>query len=397
MKIRNVFTFNYVISFLYVLALFFLYPSLLGAKFASVGFGVTLLLLTIIIVLSKEFIVNRELFISLSAFLFFYFVPGVLNENTNQISLLGGFSFISTFSLATLLILSKRELLDKINKIILTILCLHAVSCAVTFILVLSGIGIDSLLIVDFMPNERAPGNVYFPFSLGGTYFTTLNLKFIRFSGFFREPGVSQIIYVFYIAYAIIFVNKWKSLTIILLTLGMLTTMSTTFLITFIIMVTFYLLFVTNNSALRILCLCVLPLSLLILMKVPFFGVEAKLETHTDAISDRVAGFEFLLLELNNSFFLGTGMYSEGEVKNSSISFILSLRENGIFGLICFGLLYLMPVIFFKPTRRYLFLMLSSAMIVTFLFAQPIFYSALNVFVFSNAFLLSQCHVRLKK
>jgi len=190
-------------------------------------------------------------------------------------------------------------------------------------------------------------------------------------------------------AYVAVFVNKFKAILVIILFFGLLTTMSTTLLATLFVMLLFCFWYFVSNKVLKIFSLILIPVSVFILYKAPYFGVEAKIETHTATVTDRLAGLEYLSQELDQSYALGTGMYSEGKVDNASINFILSLRENGVFGLACFMILYLSPLVVLRGKKVILFYMLSSPMLITFLFAQPIFYSPLNLFIFSSSLMLA--------
>lgn len=377
---------KYITSFLYIISILTLYPSLLGAKFSLIGV-VSLVFLTPLS-LFKFKKGNKDLGFILVTWIFIFFISSSINLGSNVSSVIIFTVVLSLFSFNTFILFSNATELSRIHNVFLVVLLLQALSCAVTFLLVLTGMDINSLLLLDFMPNDRVPGNIYFPMSFGGTYFTTPGFQFIRFSSFFREPGVSQILYVYFIGYLLCFRER-SFVLILLLFIGLVTSLSTTFLITLPVLISIYYLYKSKRLYSKTIILLLSPLILLALYKAPFFGLEEKLVTHTSAVSDRVAAFDYLADTLNDTYMIGSGMFSEGEIENASINFILSLRENGVFGVFLFFILYFLPYFYLKRDGRYIFLLLTSPFVITVLFAQPIFYSVINIFVFSGALMLA--------
>jgi hypothetical protein len=278
-----------------------------------------------------------------------------------------------------------------VNYLFLIILSLQGLSSLITFSLLVSGVPREALLIVDLLPNERIPVNIYFPFSLGGTNFFTLdNGNFMRFSGFFREPGVAQVMYIYFMAVAILFLDKWKGSLIIMLFMGVLMSLSTTSLATFPVMLLGILVLKTKNVQARLGYFFLVPLILVGVYSAPYIGIQDKFITHTHSIETRIDGLAHLSQTMDQTFLLGEGMFSKGLVENSSINFILSLRENGIFGIALFCLFYIVPYFFLNKDGKIVFFTLTSTMLITILLSQPIFYSVLNIFIFVNSYLLAK-------
>lgn len=377
---------NAAVIFL-LISLLTLYPSLLSANYSSYG-AVISVFAGICIVLLGFHSFDKIVLLICIVFLFSFLLGGYINTDSNIQSLFGNFVMMTVFLWLALLVLQNNSARLRFNKVFLWVLALQGLSCGITLSLVVLNYDINNLFIIDFMGHERVPGNIFFPFSFGGTVFTTEFFQIIRFSGLFREPGITQLVYVYYIVYCLYFYkNKWA---IIFLYIGLFTTLSTTLIITLCFTLSLFYFFKLKKAFTRLLVVLTIPLIAILFYKMPYVGLEDKLITHTSTVTDRTQGFQYLLDDLDSTYLLGVGAYTEGENANASINFILSLRENGVFGLLCFSILYIFPVFYFKKEKIIMFYILTSPLILTFLFVQPIFYSPLNLFFFINTYFLTK-------
>jgi hypothetical protein len=385
-----------VAVFFLLISLLTLYPSLLSANYSSYGTIISAFSGICIVLLGFHSFDKLVLLICI-VFLFSFLLGGFINTDSNIQSLFGNFVMMTVFTWLALLVLQNDSARLRFNKVFLWVLSLQGLSCGITLSLVVLNYDINNLFIIDFMGHERVPGNMFFPFSFGGTVFTTEFFQIIRFSGVFREPGITQLVYVYYIGYCLYFYkNKWA---ILFLYIGLLTTLSTTLIITLCFMLSSFYFFKLKKVFTRFIVILAIPLIAILFYKIPYVGLEDKLITHTSTVTDRTQGFQYLLADLDSTYLLGVGAYTEGENDNASINFILSLRENGIFGLICFSILYVFPLFYFKKEKLKMFYVLTSPLVLTFLFVQPIFYSALNLFFFINTYFLvkKDFKIRLKE
>lgn len=381
---------SHVLPLMLVLSLIFLYPAL----FAAVAplFGVICLLVGMfLIMLTRSWIVKNEIFLILVLWFAVFSLSSILNLGSNYSSLIIFLIPAIFFSILAMSTLSNTSHLSAVNFILIIILSVQGFSCFVTFMLIINGIPRENLLIVDWLPNERIPVNAYIPFSFGGTnMFTMESGSFMRFSGFFREPGVTQIFYIYFCTASIIFLQHWKKLAVSSMIMGLIASFSTTALVTFPAMLLGILILKTKNVFFRIVYIFFVPMVGFILYLTPYIGLKDKMDSHTHSIETRLQGYQYLLQSLNETFGFGEGIFSPGPVVNSSINFILSLRENGIFGIALFALFFIIPLIILPRGGKFLYFVLTSPFLLTVSFAQPIFYSVMTIFIFVNSYMLSK-------
>jgi hypothetical protein len=220
----------------------------------------------------------------------------------------------------------------------------------------------------EHLDGEVPGGTIYFPLSMGYALFKGADFSIMRFTGFFREPGIYQAI----AAYCLILASlanrsMWIRAGLVLGIVCTLSTIGAAMLVAAIGIAYFLKHRVTyTNLALAILFVVA---SALTAIYAPVIGVIDKIDTHATSISDRTQAMSGAVERVGDNVF-GNGPFS-GKEANEAITLISSVGGIGIVG-------FLLQVLLLsgvrgpltKDTRRRLGA--CTPLLLTALFSQPI-------------------------
>lgn len=220
----------------------------------------------------------------------------------------------------------------------------------------------------------RYAGDVFFPFSVKYSNFTSSGFVFSRFLGVFREPGIAQAFFAWSLVYA------WAHRMPIWLSVGLIggtvLTLSTGGIVTVLLISGLWLMmkrrarFTLRSIFLYLFAfvmLCIIPIAFLY---APYIGLITKSETHLESITDRttnaVDGIEDAIRNP-----LGSGFYSR-TTEGSAISLLAATGQIGVLGLLLALLVFFSPSFVLKRKTRRIALVAVTPLVLTSLFAQPI-------------------------
>jgi hypothetical protein len=216
-----------------------------------------------------------------------------------------------------------------------TLVALFGWSSVVTFLLSLvlgpQRLYLHSLSIKGYQGGfgESSTGAIYFPFSMQYASYEHGALKVTRYCNFFREAGIYQCVALFLLAYEQF--TRRSRLVSLGLVAGVVLSFST---IGFVLLpATAGLIFVTRNRVRigRTIALGILSTAAVIVMaKVPAFGVADKLSTHGSSVTDRSEAIQNGLASMITNP-LGSGIFSPA-VKNEGICLLASVATIGLVG-----------------------------------------------------------------
>lgn len=369
--------------FLMFIPLLLMRPSLLGEEFSSIVIPVLLLALFVKVILrNKESKVSfdRSHVIILLLFLLIWIyllAVSVLNNAYHLDYTIKAFilhaSIITIFSF----LLSEKEINRLFFKVIVYILSFFGISSLISILLIeFSSADIIIAQVIDY--------DVLLPFSVRYGVYTVPNIHvFQRFMAFFREPGIAQAFYAWAVVYCVYF--RFHKFILLGLIFGLLATLSTAGILSLSIVLFLLFLFKQNISLYarisRILISGFLVISMYAgLYYMPFIGIQAKSNTHSESLDDRSLN---MFSASENWNFFGNGMYSSVE-KHSGINLISMLDEIGLLAFVLVVFLYFSPLVIKKQDNLFYFISFVPIALTSIL-AQPLLDAPLvYLFIFTN-------------
>ncbi|MFM0052773.1 hypothetical protein [Caballeronia grimmiae] len=387
-SLRTVFSIRRLISLGLVLNLFLMRPSALGERYTAIGVLIAPLLTGMYL-----FHTQRQLryttprlraetagLLAMLAMYWTYVAPvSILNERSQLDWTL--YELITTGIIA----LSYSAFLLDVNanrlffRQLCTVVALLGLSSLLTELLTLwlgskSSLYLFSLPIKGYAKYTQDPraatGAIYFPFSMLYSDFASGTVKFDRYCAFFREAGIYQAVACFCLIYEAL--TRRSRFLLACLVGGIICAFSTLGIA--LLALSLGLLFTLSGRSRRL----VLPRLIVagaiamaawpVALYTPYIGIEDKVRTHGESITDRSRSIDRGLAHLAKQPF-GVGLFS-GTEKNDGISLLAQIGMIGLFGFAC----QVVMLSAWRPGVRPNWSKMGACapLLITALFAQPI-------------------------
>lgn len=367
---------NIVVLFMLV-SYFFVRPSALGQDYSTIGIISAILAFIIYFVFFSKrikinLISNKNIYVLLINNIFWIYLLGHSWINKSEGILFTLKAFISNLVIIIIffVLLNDKVINKKFFKALFNIIKFSIISWIITVVISII-IPLESLYIFKLpLQTYDSSGSIYFPFTILYGFMTVGSIKLPRLLSLFRESGIAQMIFIWYI-FNLESYNLNTKFNKIILILGTVATFSTSGI--FILFFIFALKYLIKNNNFKnyIMALAISLFSIYILFNAPYIGIKNKMITHGESISIRMN----MVIRGIDKFIdnpLGIGMYGDLATANSNINLIASMYVIGIIGVIIYITIYIFPIRYMSKNEKINYITSIMSIFITGLLSQPL-------------------------
>lgn len=368
-----------LVAWIYTIGILMLRPTFFGETFTPIGLIMVISSIIIYRLKKKPDIkINKKINIWVMVFLAFwaYLLFLALFFQKEGVQFLIQSFITNIFVMVISIILFEDEaLLKKIIRILSSMLFITAISYCVTTVLSLI-IPVDNLCLMKlYSETYKTTGFLYFPITPIYTFMTIPGgPRMLRFLSVFREPGIASAFLIWLFVMVLnnhIKIMKNKRVVKLILLVSIIGTFSTSGIVVliFTLLIRFLLNSRGKKTYLNIVIAMILSIGgIYMLFEAPYIGINNKVITHRESITDRSSAVEDGFKKvLNNP--IGVGLYGDQSEGTNAVNLIAASYQIGILGVILMIAIYFIPLIDNRNNKYFQSIM---PIFLTLLFSQPI-------------------------